>query len=445
MCTVRIEADDHYVSLHTYVQYGVNVIMRLWRFSLYKSIKLGLCGHVDRFQLTMSCYRSVFIVISWTAAYVEAQRSAWSISPNDRQNHVSLGRLSLSPSSWSLQRNPPPLTKNTTFNVLDISSWQDPSENYHLRASQTRANTAMASVGTRVRKRRPVVELEEDMDMEGPSAELLHELAQPLVKAEVWEQLSGQEFNNPSMVEALSRTGIFMAEKAKNNEWVAWKAADKTTSQAEQEGNEQEVIEEGGILVYLGKWKKEGYGSNVPVVKSISIIDMSPKDMAELLLDSSRVKAYNKMSIGRKDVRVMQAGVDTHGHFGHGCTKVVRNITKPPVAKKKMLAVTMMHGRQLRPTDGISEGGYIVVSRAVGDPGVETEDYLLSEILLGVNVLRNTPVPNQCRVTAVTHVYSPSLPTMLASRLGVKGALNFVKDIRSLCGSVESIKVVASN
>ena len=50
----------------------------------------------------------------------------------------------------------------------------------------------------------------------------------------------------------------------------------------------------------------------------------------------------------------------------------------------------MMHGRQLRPTDGINEGGYVVVSRAVGDPGVETEDYMLSEILLGVNVLRNT-------------------------------------------------------
>lgn len=282
------------------------------------------------------------------------------------------------------------------------------------------------------------------MDKEGRSAELLHELAQPLVKADVWEELSGQEFNNPSMIEAMTRTGLFMAERAKNNEWVAWKAADKKTSQAEQEGNEQDVLEEGGVLVYLGKWKKEGYGSNVPVVKSISIINMSPKDMAELLLDSSRVKAYNKMSVGRKDVRVMQKGLTTHRHFGHGETKIVRNITKPPVAKKKMLSVTMMHGRPLRPTDGIIEGGYVVVSRAVGDPAVETEDYVLSEILLGVNVLRNSGVPDQCRVTAVTHVYSPNLPSMLASRIGVKGAVNFVRDIRSICGNSES-KADASN
>ena len=348
--------------------------------------------------------------------------------------------MTLSPSSWSHLRETEP--KEPEGCDLDMSKWEASTEQYQVAASDSRV------VRTRVRRRQPprkVVELEEEMDKEGLSAELLHELVQPLVKADVWEELTGQEFHNPSMIEALTRTGLFMAEKVKNNEWVTWKAADKTTSQAEQEGNEQEVLDEGGVLVYLGKWKKEGYGSNVPAVKSVSIINMSPKEMAELLLDSSRVKAYNKMSVGRKDVRVMQKGVETHGHFGHGETKIVRNVTKPPVAKKKMLAVTLMHGRPLRPTDGIEEGGYVVVSRAVGDPGVETEDYMLSEILLGVNVLRNTDVPNQCRVTAVTHVYSPNLPTMLASRLGVKGAINFVRDIRSLCGDDSTNKAVASS
>jgi hypothetical protein len=333
-----------------------------------------------------------------------------------------------------------------------MSQWDD-DKDYQVAAAASDSSaraTALASVRTRVKRRPPaphhkVVELEEEMNKEGTPAELLHELAQPLVKTGIWEELSGQEFNNANMIEAMTRTGIFMAEKAQNNEWVTWKAADKTTAQAEQEGNEEEVLEEGGVLVYLGKWNKEGYGSNVPVVKSVSIINMSPKEMAELLLDSSRVKTYNKMSIGRKDVRVMQKGVDTHDHFGHGETKIVRNITKPPVAKKKMLSVTMMHGRALRPTDGIYEGGYVVVSRAVGDPAVETEDYALSEILLGVNVLRNTGVPNQCRVTAVTHVYSPNLPSMLASRIGVKGAINFVRDIRSVCGDRSETKVVASN
>ena len=384
-------------------------------------------------------------VLFWLLGLANAQRGAWNLGATlPHHQHVSLGRMSLSSSLWTDRQAP--LTQNTIEDCdLDITKWTDANEDYQVAASDSRVTAVMASLRTRVRTRHKVVELEEDMDREGPSAELLHELTQPLVKTHVWEELSGQEFNNPSMIEAMTRTGLFIAEKAKHNEWITWKAADKTTSQAQQDGNEEQVLQDGGILVYLGKWKKEGYGSNVPAVKSISIIDMSPKDLAELLLDSSRVKTYNKMSVGRKDVRVMQSGVDKHGHFGHGETKIVRNITKPPVAKKKMLAVTMMHGRQLRPTDGITEGGYVVVSRAVGDPAVETEDYMLSEILLGVNVLRNTNVLDQCRMTSVTHVYSPNLPTMLASRLGIKGAVNFVRDIRSICGNGEMSKAVASN
>lgn len=38
----------------------------------------------------------------------------------------------------------------------------------------------------------------------------------------------------------------------------------------------------------------------------------------------------------------------------------------------------------------------------------------------------------KCEVTAVTHCNSPSVPTMLASSVGIKGAVDFIKDIRSL-------------
>jgi hypothetical protein len=275
--------------------------------------------------------------------------------------------------------------------------------------------------------------VEQEEEVEGPSAEILHGATQPLVETAIWEQLTGEEFDTPSMIEALTRTGLYMAENHKKNEWVEWKPVGQVTSQAEQDGNEMEVLERGDILVYCGKCQKEGHGSNVPMIKTHSVIDMSPKDMAELLLDSDRVKMYNKISLGRKDIRVMQKGVDTHGPLGHGETKIVRNLTQPPIAKKKMLSTTMMHGRPLRPTDEILEGGYVVVSRAVRNLAEETEAYMKSEMLLGVNILRNMANPNQCRVTAVTHVYAPSLPTVLASRLGVKSSLNFIHDVRSIC------------
>ena len=56
-----------------------------------------------------------------------------------------------------------------------------------------------------------------------------------------------------------------------------------------------------------------------------------------------------------------------------------------------------------------------------------------NEILLGVNVLRAVPgEPNKTELTSVTHVYSPMIPQMLAKNAGVKGAVDFVRDIRAL-------------
>jgi hypothetical protein len=66
------------------------------------------------------------------------------------------------------------------------------------------------------------------------------------------------------------------------------------------------------VLVWVGKSissKDDAYGAELPIIKSTSIIHQSPKYLAELLLDSSRVQVYNKMSLGRTDVKVFQTGV----------------------------------------------------------------------------------------------------------------------------------------
>jgi hypothetical protein len=51
-------------------------------------------------------------------------------------------------------------------------------------------------------------------------------------------------------------------------------------------------------------------------------------------------------------------------------------------------------------------------------------------MILHLNYLIYTS--QKCEVTAVTHCNSPSVPTMLASSVGIKGAVDFIKDIRSL-------------
>ena len=163
-----------------------------------------------------------------------------------------------------------------------------------------------------------------------------------------------------------------------------------------------------------------------------------------------------------------------------GEAKIVRNVTKPPLSKKLMEFVTLMYARRLKYEDGITagylgggvtsendddnaanNGSYIVFTRAVsggrwgtgsgntggssdgvkargggsGDGATnEEEEMIRSEILLGVNLLRSIPgEPDKTEVTSVTHVYSPSVPTMLAGTVGVKGAVDFIKDIRALC------------
>lgn len=141
------------------------------------------------------------------------------------------------------------------------------------------------------------------------------------------------------------------------------------------------------------------------------------------------------------------------GSFGDGESKVVRNLTKPPMVNSIIEFVTCMHARKLRRSDvGLLHSndddttpetvdGYVVVSRAVtggewsADSGVSEDGGKLvrNEILMGVNVLRAIPgEPDKTELTSVTHVYSPMIPLILAKNAGVKGAVDFVRDVRAL-------------
>jgi len=302
-----------------------------------------------------------------------------------------------------------------------------------------------------------------------PRASALAAVVQPVIPADEWEQLTGQEFQtSASALDGLATLGINMGNMESSQKFVDWTPSKATASLlgTSSNGNEAAVQaisddKEGTVMVWTGKWKQPGHGSHLPVVRTISVLPMSPRDFAALLMDSSKVQNYNKMSLGRTDIHTMQSGIDTaDGAFGgiDGEAKVVRNLTQPPLSKKKMEFVTVMYARRMRPSDLPGTGylggientdGYIVVSRAVNDGGPnaaptstngkggaaggDAEEFTRSEILLGVNLVR--PVPNRphaCEVTAVTHCNSPSVPLMIAGKIGVKGAVDFVKDIRAM-------------
>lgn len=279
--------------------------------------------------------------------------------------------------------------------------------------------------------RKPEVSESSSSQSSQSSDELTIQVSDPIIPLDVWETMTGNEFEETDAVDRLAQSGLQLAANEDENEWIEW-TAQKDTEKALQEKDMMSALDDGKVLVYLGKAKKEGYGTQLPIIKSKSILPMSAQEMAELLMDSGRVQIYNKMSLGRKDVI----------NYGEN-TKIVRNLTKPPMAKSNMVSVTLMHSRELQESEkeslsGINKDreGYLVVSRAV--PGMvdpEIANLTRNDIVLGVNLLQDLG-PNECLMTAVTHVYSPLIPTMLARKAGVTSAINFVKDIRSVCEPV---------
>ena len=176
---------------------------------------------------------------------------------------------------------------------------------------------------------------------------LLHAATQPLLPKQlvihgcgggkVGEGFTGRELHYPETIEALAETGLKISllptpssSSTTSSEhpvrWVAERNTDKflkdhpppSHSLLEQEEWYKALHSSQEILVWVGKFgsstgtpnrMEEYYGADLPIIKTTSLIQQPPKYLAELLMDSSRVRLYNKMSLGRSDIQVFQTGV----------------------------------------------------------------------------------------------------------------------------------------
>lgn len=192
--------------------------------------------------------------------------------------------------------------------------------------------------------------------------------------------------------------------------------------------------DENEVMVWSGEFKHKLYGSELPAVRAAGVVNMSAESLTSLLLDSGRVKEYNAMSLGREELIVLSDSFTEDGPFGKSVTKVLRSESKPPLLRKILQFVTIMHAKELE--DG---SGYLVVSRAVTtqeDQGVGLADsnILRSEILIGVNVIRKTDGDSdRCLMINVNHIRSPMIPMYIAKKIGLSAAANFFTDLRKLC------------
>lgn len=207
---------------------------------------------------------------------------------------------------------------------------------------------------------------------------------------------------------------------------TVWEPAPKTAKLLKK----QVPLNDKDVWMWIGNLPHQKYGHDIPCVKSKGLVNQPPKHLAELLMDSTRVKSYNKNSQGRADKVVWQEDVDTEdGKFGKGETKVTRSTNKAPMVKNLLEFIVLLHGRRLE------DGSYLVVARTVSGPVARSEGKptVSNEVLLNVHLLK--PVegnPNQTEMININHLKSPLVPMMVAKRLGLKSATDFLDSIRAI-------------
>ena len=187
---------------------------------------------------------------------------------------------------------------------------------------------------------------------------------------------------------------------------------------------------ENEVLLWTGCFKHGLYGADLPAIRAAGVIGMSAKALFELLVDSDRVKEYNKLSLGRTDLQVFQNDMLVEGPFGKSITKILKSESKPPMLRKTLVFVSLLHAKEL-----IDGSGYMIVTRAVHHPNEQVGgNSIHSEILIGVNLIRKIQgSENQCLMINVNHIRSPMVPMMIAKRIGVTAAVGFINDVRALC------------
>jgi hypothetical protein len=209
------------------------------------------------------------------------------------------------------------------------------------------------------------------------------------------------------------------------NDWdqCTWKPPNEDASGVWKKFPPAGSAEDDRIFVWSTTFGGGGYGSEIPAVRVAGIVPASAKDLMQLLVDSNRVHEYNKLSLGRTDELILQESLSSDGPFG-GITKVMTSQTT--IMRKTLQFTSLMHARE-------TDAGYKLVTRAVESPfGSATA--LKSEILLGINVIWRIPGDDKrCLLIAVNHIRSPFVPMMIAKRIGLQAATNFINDIRQCC------------
>ncbi len=256
-----------------------------------------------------------------------------------------------------------------------------------------------------------------------------------------------------AVVSALFEIGL---ESAMDNSerWVPERSTAKALGQrAKQLENDGQCIGPMGpwpnaaygdeVLIWTASCGHDGYGSEYPMVRARGLLPTSARDMIDLLMDSERVKEYNKMSLGRENEHFFSKGVHNASKCPktnlHGESKIVRSRSQPPVVRKPVELRLFLHARRLDPENDDEGTKYLTIARSVwenedGTVDNEATEATRCEMLLSVNLIRDVSYRGDkwCEITSLTHGVSPGIPIFIARKAALMAAEKYIKDIRSV-------------
>ena len=208
--------------------------------------------------------------------------------------------ISLSPSHSLTESSDTWIIETPLFPIILPKSWEP--------STATTAPIQHESISTTEIMEISVAIEQQEAILSKPSLQTLQLATRPLISKSAWATFQGNEFYYPETMELLSQTGLRMALEDNIVNWVGEK---KTTKflQDHSDSLTEALVSSQEVLAWSGKFSSDGRGSELPVIKTMAIVNKSPEYLADLLMDSSKVKAYNKMSLGRSDEEVFQSGM----------------------------------------------------------------------------------------------------------------------------------------
>ena len=149
------------------------------------------------------------------------------------------------------------------------------------------------------------------------------------------------------------------------------------------------------------------------------IVNMTPLELKELLLDCDRVQLFNKSSLGKNDEYIFSNVID-------GEAKIVKNVMKIPVVGSMLETLSLTHTRCME------NGGFIIVSQSVS-----TSSSASSSPSSSISIMRSVDSDKTDLIT-ISQFASMPIPKFLLWKIGDKVAMDFFNNLRAICSSDDS-------